>query len=130
MKPGRKFASAFALVCAAGIASGCSNDAAVKAGAVEDPAAKDAVVKEEVVKDGAVCYSNAYSHGEGAPADFPQIGNTTLFYCVASTKPSTIQQLSQAGWNIVSVDDVPYSRAADDAGNVTLRTRTRLILQK
>lgn len=82
--------------------------------------------------EGSVCYSGIFTYtlGSGTSVSYPQFGNTTVFYCAATVPASTIPQLSQAGWTISSVQEVPYSQTVNSDGSSTGKMRIRLIIQR
>jgi hypothetical protein len=80
--------------------------------------------------DGAVCYSALHSYIDRTPIDYPQLSNDMLFNCKSPIPASTVSGLSAAGWIIIAIDEVDYSRTSNGSGVVTVQTRTRLIIQK
>jgi hypothetical protein len=84
--------------------------------------------------DGLICYSSTFSYnigGGSTSVTYPQVTNATTFYCTSAMSSLTVSQLSQLGWIVVSLTDVPYSQTADpNTGSQTSRLRYRLVIQK
>ena len=84
--------------------------------------------------DGSVCYSTPVfsmtQSGVYGTTSYPQLSNTTKFSCSTTIPLSTIKELSQAGWIIVSTSPVVYSTTTSQDGSVTTKTRVLLVIKK
>ena len=92
------------------------------------------IASQAVAADGSVCYSTpVFTVTQSSPfgtVNYPQLSNTTKFSCSTNIPLSTIKELSQAGWIIVSTSPVAYSTTTSQDGTVTSKTRVMLVIQK
>ena len=84
--------------------------------------------------DGRICYSTLLSMTESGAVTgtrtYPQIGNSTMFYCGINNAYYTLTQLTQMGWSVQVPVPTQYSMTYNTDGSITTRWRYMLVIQK